>query len=56
MPTPAPVEIHPHIWGRNTDNPTPGAVIRLGRRDLFIPQSDLGAAIDRLRAIHAVNA
>lgn len=56
MTTPTIPEIQPHIWARNTDHALPGAVIRLGRRDLFIAHESLPAAIARLQAIHALNA
>lgn len=55
MTNPSSPEIQPHIWARNTDHEIPGAVIRLGRRDLFIAHDALPAAIARLQAIHAVN-
>lgn len=56
MSNPITPEINPHIWARGTGHEIPGAVIRIGKRDLFITQTELPAAIARLTAIHALNA
>lgn len=42
----------PHTWGRGTHDETPGALIHLGRRDLFIAHDQLPNIIAKLTAIH----
>lgn len=42
----------PHTWGRGTHDETPGALIYLGRRDLFIAHDQIPSIIAKLTAIH----
>lgn len=55
-PAPDTPRVNPHVWGRNTPNEIPGAVMYLGARDFFIPNDAIPAIINRLQAIHDLNA
>ncbi|MFD4007858.1 hypothetical protein ACFWQK_09030 [Brachybacterium paraconglomeratum] len=48
--------IDPHIWARGTTNEIPGAVVFIGKRNLFIAHDEIPDMIARLQAIHALNA
>lgn len=45
-----------HTWGRGRDDEQSGALIYLGRRDIFVPRDDIPTVIAKLQAVHALTA
>lgn len=56
MNTPTTPRIDPHIWARGTNHEIHGAVVYIGPRNLFVAHDEIPGMIDRLQAIHALNA
>lgn len=50
---PEPARVAPHTWGRGGKAEQPGAVIYVGRKNIFVPAHELRAMIDALEAIAA---
>jgi hypothetical protein len=48
---PEPAKVAPHTWARGSSHERDGAIIYVGRRDIFIPTTDLPDVIARLQAI-----
>lgn len=55
MTAPITPRIEQHSWARNTPDEVPGAVIRLGARNIFVADDAIPAVIARLQAVHALN-
>lgn len=50
---PEPARVAPHTWGRGGKAEQPGAVIYVGRKNIFVPAHELRPMIDALEAIAA---
>lgn len=49
---PEPARAAAHIWGRGGNAEQPGAVIYVGRKNIFVAQDSLPELIARLEAIN----
>lgn len=50
---PEPARVAPHTWGRGGAAEQPGAIIYVGRKNIFVPAHELRSMINALEAIAA---